>query len=138
MAGAFVADEQHGVWQWWYGDGQKKVEGEYKTGDKQGEWEGFYKNGQRDHKTMQSQAATLSEQDMADIAAFFATQNRTGGYVSEEKLALGQMDAVYRLSMKLARRPEGAEELVQEVYIRAFRPGTIERFEAPCATGKTA
>lgn len=39
------------------------------------------------------------------------------------------MDAVYRLSMKLARRPEEAEELVQEVYIRAFRPGTIERFE---------
>ena len=31
-----------------------------------------YKSGQRQHKTMQSQAATLSEQDMADIAAFFA------------------------------------------------------------------
>ena len=46
-----------------------------------------------------------------------------------EQLALGQMDALYRLSMKLARRPEEAEELVQEVYIRAFRPGTIERFE---------
>ena len=46
-----------------------------------------------------------------------------------EQLALGQMDAVYRLSMKLSRRPEEAEELVQEVFIRAFRPGTIERFE---------
>ena len=31
-----------------------------------------YKNGQRDHKTMASQAASLSDQDMADIAAFFA------------------------------------------------------------------
>lgn len=31
-----------------------------------------YKNGQRKHKTMQSQSATLSDQDMADIAAFFA------------------------------------------------------------------
>ena len=32
-----------------------------------------YKSGQRDHKTMQAQAATLSEQDMQDIAAYFAS-----------------------------------------------------------------
>jgi cytochrome c553 len=31
-----------------------------------------YKNGQRPHKTMQTQAQTLSEQDMEDIAAYFA------------------------------------------------------------------
>ena len=31
-----------------------------------------YKDGQRPHKTMQAQAQTLSEQDMQDIAAFFA------------------------------------------------------------------
>ncbi len=31
-----------------------------------------YKNGDRGHKTMQAQAATLSDQDMADIAAYFA------------------------------------------------------------------
>ncbi len=31
-----------------------------------------YKNGDRSHKTMQAQAATLSDQDMADIAAYFA------------------------------------------------------------------
>lgn len=31
-----------------------------------------YKNGERSHKTMQSQAANLSEQDMQDIAAYFA------------------------------------------------------------------
>ena len=31
-----------------------------------------YKSGQRDHKTMQAQAASLSEQDMQDIAAYFA------------------------------------------------------------------
>lgn len=31
-----------------------------------------YKDGDRSHKTMQAQAATLSEQDMADIAAYFA------------------------------------------------------------------
>lgn len=36
-----------------------------------------YKNGDRAHKTMQAQAASLSEQDMADIAAYFASaENR--------------------------------------------------------------
>lgn len=30
-----------------------------------------YKSGERAHKTMRAQAATLSEQDMADIAAYF-------------------------------------------------------------------
>lgn len=33
-----------------------------------------YKAGQRPHATMQAQAQSLSEQDMADIAAFFASQ----------------------------------------------------------------
>ncbi len=32
-----------------------------------------YKPGQRGHPTMQAQAATLSEQDMQDIAAYFAS-----------------------------------------------------------------
>ena len=32
-----------------------------------------YKSGQRGHKTMQAQAATLSDQDMQDIAAYFAS-----------------------------------------------------------------
>lgn len=31
-----------------------------------------YKDGQRSHSTMQAQAATLSDQDIADIAAYFA------------------------------------------------------------------
>lgn len=31
-----------------------------------------YKNGDRDHATMQSQASQLTEQDMQDIAAYFA------------------------------------------------------------------
>ena len=33
------------------------------------------------------------------------------------------------MALHLSRRPEEADELVQEVYIRAFRPKTIERFE---------
>ena len=32
-----------------------------------------YKTGQRSHKTMIAQAASLSEQDMQDIAAYFAS-----------------------------------------------------------------
>jgi RNA polymerase sigma-70 factor, ECF subfamily len=45
-----------------------------------------------------------------------------------EKLALEHLDAVYRMAMHLARRPDVAEDVVQEVYARAFRPQTIERF----------
>jgi len=35
-----------------------------------------YKAGQRSHKTMQAQATSLSEQDMEDIAAFFAASGK--------------------------------------------------------------
>lgn len=35
-----------------------------------------YKNGERDHKTMVAQASSLSEQDMKDIAAYFATSGK--------------------------------------------------------------
>lgn len=34
-----------------------------------------YQSKQRSHRTMQAIAATLSEQDMADLAAFFAADN---------------------------------------------------------------
>jgi cytochrome c553 len=33
-----------------------------------------YQEGLRGHRTMQAQAASLSDQDMTDIAAFFASQ----------------------------------------------------------------
>ena len=32
-----------------------------------------YKNGERDHATMEAQAASLTDQDMADIAAYLST-----------------------------------------------------------------
>ncbi len=35
-----------------------------------------YKNGQRSHKTMQAQAASLSTEDMQDIAEYFASAKR--------------------------------------------------------------
>lgn len=37
-----------------------------------------YKNGQRSHKTMIAQATTLSDQDMQDIAAYFAAISSGG------------------------------------------------------------
>jgi cytochrome c553 len=37
-----------------------------------------YKNGDRQHATMQALAATLSEQDMQDIAAYFESAGREG------------------------------------------------------------
>ncbi|WP_407826367.1 c-type cytochrome [Spiribacter onubensis] len=37
-----------------------------------------YKNGDRQHATMQALAATLSEQDMLDIAAYFEAEGRGG------------------------------------------------------------
>lgn len=38
-----------------------------------------------------------------------------------EKLALEQLDLLYRVAGRLARDPERASDLVQETYLRAFR-----------------
>ncbi len=51
-----------------------------------------YKSGQRPHLTMQAQAAGLSEQDMQDLAAYFAGlgEARTGPTVSTGAAAAGR------------------------------------------------
>lgn len=46
-----------------------------------------------------------------------------------ERLALEQLDAVFRLAFHLTRRQDEAEDLVQDVYARAFRPQAIASFE---------
>src|SRR5215207_9030116 len=38
-----------------------------------------------------------------------------------EKLALDQLDTLYRIARRLARDPQRAEDLVQETYLRAVR-----------------
>lgn len=38
-----------------------------------------------------------------------------------ERLALEQMDAVYRMALQLTRHPDEASDLVQETYLRAIR-----------------
>ena len=51
-----------------------------------------YKDKTRSHKTMQAQAANLSDQDMADIAAFFSAMdgNSRPSLVNEAKAEMGK------------------------------------------------
>lgn len=46
-----------------------------------------------------------------------------------EKLAMEHLDAVYRMAFHLTRNPDEAEDLTQEVYLRALRPSSSENFE---------
>lgn len=55
--------------------------------------------------------------------------------VEFEKLALEHLDAVYRMAFHLTRRAEDAEDLVQDVYVRAMRPAVVERFEESVGSG---
>jgi RNA polymerase sigma-70 factor (ECF subfamily) len=45
-----------------------------------------------------------------------------------EKLAIAELDAVYRFARFLTKDAESAEELVQDVYARAFRPESVAGF----------
>ena len=49
-----------------------------------------YKSKERGHKTMQAQAANLSDQDMADIAAFFAAMEGKPGASNPDKAAVAR------------------------------------------------
>ncbi|MCB1800705.1 MAG: cytochrome c4 [Gammaproteobacteria bacterium] len=49
-----------------------------------------FKSGERKDATMNGMAAALSEQDMADLGAFYASQKGTIGSAAEDKVALGQ------------------------------------------------
>ena len=44
----------------------------------------------RKNAVMMGMVAALSEQDMEDLAAFYASQNSTGGFVSEGNAELGE------------------------------------------------
>lgn len=45
-----------------------------------------------------------------------------------ERLAVAELDAVFRFARFLTKDAETAEELVQDVYARAFRPESIDAF----------
>jgi len=53
-----------------------------------------FKSGERKDATMNGMAAALSEQDMADLGAFYAAQKVSVGSAAEDKVALGE--TVYR------------------------------------------
>jgi cytochrome c553 len=53
-----------------------------------------FKSGERKDATMNGMAAALSEQDMADIAAYYAAQAVNVGTAAEDKVALGE--TIYR------------------------------------------
>ena len=53
-----------------------------------------FKSGERKDATMNGMAAALSEQDMADLGAFYAAQKGSVGTAAEDKVALGE--TVYR------------------------------------------
>ena len=52
-----------------------------------------------------------------------------------EAQAVGHLDAVYRIAFHLTRNSEQAEDLVQDVYVRALKPAAVERFEDRSAEG---
>ena len=53
-----------------------------------------FKNGKRANATMMAMVAALSEQDMMDLAAFYASQTGKSGKAAEDQVELGQ--AIYR------------------------------------------
>lgn len=53
-----------------------------------------FKGNERSDPLMSAMAAPLSEQDMADLAAYFSSQTRTGGTAAADQVSLGEK--VYR------------------------------------------
>ena len=49
-----------------------------------------FKSGARSDPTMTGMAAPLSEEDMADLAAFFSSQTKQGGSAADDKVAMGE------------------------------------------------
>lgn len=49
-----------------------------------------FKSGARNNPIMAGQVAALNESQMADLAAYFASQTRTIGYAAKDKVALGE------------------------------------------------
>ena len=57
-----------------------------------------FKSGHRDNAIMKGQVAALNDTQMADLAAYFASEKRTVGYAAKDKVALGEK--LYRAGNK--------------------------------------
>jgi cytochrome c553 len=62
-----------------------------------------FKSGARENAVMASMVASLSEQDMADLAAYFSSQTTSPGAVSEDSVEAGQK--VFRAGNKQSGLP---------------------------------
>jgi cytochrome c553 len=62
-----------------------------------------YKSGARNNAIMAGQVAALNEKQMADLAAYFASNKRSVGYAAEDQVALGQK--TYRAGNKATGVP---------------------------------
>jgi RNA polymerase sigma-70 factor (ECF subfamily) len=76
--------------------------------------------------SMMSSMTATADAETAPAAAISRTLSKKLAMTSEgseqfEKLALDQMDTLYRVARRLTRDPERANDLVQETYLRAFR-----------------
>jgi len=62
-----------------------------------------FKSGARANAIMAGQVAALNDTQMADLAAYFASEKRTVGYAAKDKVALGEK--VYRAGNKATGVP---------------------------------
>ena len=61
---------------------------------------GEYKKGERKHPTMRAIAASLTDQDMADLAAFYETENKAGADAAANAAAATPSPAIAELLKK--------------------------------------
>jgi len=88
-----------------------------------------FKAGERQNALMSPMAMVLSDEDIADLAAYFSSQTAKGGETEPSKLALGQR--IYRGGIPATVYPavQGQHAVYAALQLRAYRSG--ERKTSP-------